>query len=279
MATRLAIFAGEGQLVPELAEAALASGWDVQIFLLVKRNDLDQWPLVAVRLSKPLQLVMSLRKYKPTHICMVGGVEISDREREGLFGFLKRKPKSGHSSGDTGLSRLIGALEMVSGAKVIGVHEIVADLVTPDGLIAGPQLKPDQIRNCRYALHVARKIGQMDIGQAVVVAGHRVIGVEDIAGTDALIKRVGGFVEQKRTGNSRDALVLAKAKKPGQPSVADLPAIGPDTVKNAHAAGIKIIALDAGNSLLIEKARLIALADELGICVLGARPGDEQAKS
>jgi len=210
---------------------------------------------------------------------MAGSVDISDRDREGLFGFFNRKPKRSRSSGDTGLSRLTGALEMVSGAKVIGVHEIVDDLIAPDGLIAGPQLEPGQIKDCRYALHVARKIGQMDIGQAAVVAGHRVIGVEDIAGTDALIARVKGFVEQNLAGNGRDALVLAKAKKPAQPDVADLPAIGPDTVKNAHAAGIKIIALDAGNSLLIDKARLIALANDLGISILGTKADDEQAKS
>ncbi len=261
--------------MPAVAAAAIASGWDIKIFLLVKRNDLDQWPLVEVSLSRPLQGVMSLRKFKPTHICMSGGLDISDREREGLFGFLKRKPKSGHSSGDSGLSRLIGALEMLVGAKVIGADEIVNDLVARNGLIAGPKLSLGQIKNCRHALNVARQIGQMDIGQAVVVAGQRVIGVEDIAGTDALIKRVGCFVKQNLAGNGRDVLVLAKAKKPGQSSAVDLPAIGPDTVENAHAAGIKIIVLDAGNSLLIDKARLIALADKLGIAILGTRPGDE----
>ncbi|VAW16955.1 hypothetical protein MNBD_ALPHA12-1142 [hydrothermal vent metagenome] len=279
MSRKLAIFAGEGQLVLEVAQAALAAGWELQIFLLVARNDLEELPLVEVRLTNPLKVVMSLRKFRPTHICMAGAVNISDHEREGIFGFLKRKPKNGHSSGDTGLSRLIGALEMISGAKVIGVHEIIGDLIAPDGLIAGPELNREQIKNCLYALGVARKIGEIDVGQAVVVAGHRVIGAEDIAGTDALIARVKGFVEQGKTGNGRDMLVLAKAKKPQQPAVADLPAIGPDTINNAHQAGIGIIALDAGNSLLIEKARLIALANELGISVFGARPDDDQAKS
>jgi len=279
MANRLAIIAGEGQLVLEVARAALAAGWEVRIFLLVARNDLADWSVVPVRLSNPLKLVMSLRKYKPSHICMTGGLTINDREREGLFSFLNRKPKIGHSSGDTGLSRLIPALEMLVGAKVIGVHELVNDLIAPAGLIAGPQLNSAQIKNCQHALYVARKIGRLDIGQAVVTAGQRVIGVEDIAGTDALIARVKGFVEQDQAGNGRDALVLAKAKKPQQPDTADLPAIGPDTIKNAHQAGIKIIALDAGNCLLIGKARLIGLANELGIAVYGARLGDEQAKS
>jgi len=279
MAGRLAIFAGKGQLVLEVVRAAQAAGWELQIFPLVERDDLKEWPFVPVRLSNPLQVVISLRKYKPTHICMVGGVDISDREREGLFGFLQRKPKRGYSSGDSGLSRLIGALEMVSGAKVIGVQKIVGDLVAPDGVIAGPQLNAGQIKDCRHALYVARQIGRLDIAQAVVVAGQRVIAVEDIAGTDALIARVKGFVEQNRTGNGRDMLVLAKAKKPLQSSVADLPAIGPDTVKNAFEAGIKIIALDAGNSLLIEKKRLVALADELGVSVFGAKADDEQGKS
>ncbi len=264
-------------MVPEVARAATAAGWDVTIIALVARDDLGEWKQVSARLSNPLAAAAALRKIGPTHICMAGGVNISDREREGLFSFVKKKPKRSHSTSDTGLSRLIRALEMISGASVIGGHEIVTDLIAPDGLIAGPELKRGQIDKCRHALHVAGKIGALDIAQAVVCSGYRVIGVEDIAGTDALIARVKGFVEQKLTGNGRDPLVLAKAKKPRQPRVADLPAIGPDTVKNAHDAGIAIIAVDAGNSLLIEKARLIALADELGISIVGARADDEQA--
>ncbi len=263
-------------MVPEVARAANAAGWDVTIVALVQRADLGEWKQVSARLSNPLGLAVALRKIGPSHICMTGSVDISDREREGLFSFVKKTPKRSHSTGDTGLSRLIRALEMISGARVIGVHEIVTDLVAPAGLIAGPKLKRGQIDKCRHALYVAGKIGGLDIAQAVVCSGYRVIGVEDIAGTDALIKRVRGFVEQKLTGNGRDALVLAKAKKPRQPLVADLPAIGPDTVKNAHDAGIAIIAVDAGNSLLIDKARLIALADELGVSVLGARADDDK---
>jgi len=277
MPDRLAIFAGEGQLVLEVAHAARAAGWDVTILALVQRADLVEWKVVPVRLSNPLAVATILRKVGPTHICMAGSVNISDREREGLFSFLKKKPNRSHSTSDTGLSRLIRALEMISGAKVIGVHEIVTDLVAPCGLIAGPKLKRGQIDKCRHALYVAGKIGGLDIAQAVVCAGYRVIGVEDIAGTDALIERVKGFVEQKLTGNGRDPLVLAKAKKPQQPLVADLPAIGPDTVKNAHDAGIAIIVVDAGNSLLIDKARLITLADDLGVSVLGARANDDKA--
>ena len=270
MARRLSILAGNGQLAVDAIKAALADGWTVQVLALTQRSDLELFSPIPISVAKPLGILMKLRAFKPSQICMVGGLDISDRDREGLFGFLRKKnPGRPKTSGDTGLSSLVTALEFTTGAKVIGVHNLLPDLVAQTGLIAGPALSRQQVEDCAFAIEVARSIGSLDIGQAVVCSGQRILGVEDIAGTDALIARIGTYVGANLAGNGTCPLVLAKAKKPDQPDLVDLPAIGPDTIDAAKKAGIGIIAVQAGATLLVSKGALAERASEHGISVFG----------
>lgn len=272
MNKRLSLFVGDGQLVPATLQTASQNGWDLQVFALTERDDLSLWQPQSASLSNPLSILLKLRTFSPSHICMVGALSISDKQREGLLGFLRKK-KSGkrRTTGDTGMSRLIGALEFTTGAKVIGVHEIVPDLLAAEGLIAGPKINELAFDDCSNALNIAHQIGKLDIGQAVVCVGHRVVGVEDIAGTDALMDRVKEFVKAGKVGNGSAPLVLAKAKKPNQPDTTDLPAIGPQTISNAHKSGIRIVCVEAGKSLIIQKAQTIELAEELEVSLIGIR--------
>ncbi len=258
--------------MPAALQTAAEHGWEVQVLALTKREDLASWQPQSVNLSNPLSILLKLRSFSPSHICMVGALSISDKQREGLLGFLrKKKSTKRRTTGDTGMSRLIGALEFSTGAKVIGVHEIVPDLLAQEGLIAGPKINKMAIEDCANALSIAQKIGMLDIGQAVVCVGHRVVGVEDIAGTDALMGRVKEFVKMGKVGNGSAPLVLAKAKKPNQPDTTDLPAIGPQTISNAHKSGIEIVCVEAGKSLLIQKSKTIQLANELNVSLIGLR--------
>src|SRR5690606_5825149 len=111
--------------------------------------------------------------------------------------------------------------------------------------------------------------GFLDLGQAVVVAGQRAIATEDIAGTDALLARVKRFRRLGLSADGNSPLVLAKCVKPEQPRYVDLPAIGPVTIVKARRAGIGTIAVEAGATLLIQRQRLAAAADAMGITVLG----------
>ena len=269
MNKKLSVFAGEGELVPAILKSASDDGWQIQLLNLSARRDLNGWAPMPVNLSNPLSILMKLRSFAPSHICMVGGLKISDKQREGLAGFLRNKSKRQRTTGDTGMSRLIGALEFATGAKVIGVHEIVPDLKAEEGLLAGPKLTRQVLQDCAYTLQIAKKVGELDIGQAAVCVGNRIIGVEDIAGTDALLARVASFVKEGMTGNSSDPLILGKAKKPDQPDTTDLPAIGPDTIRRAKEAGVAVVCVEAGHSLLIGKSELFELANRYGISVVG----------
>jgi DUF1009 family protein len=109
---------------------------------------------------------------------------------------------------------------------------------------------------------LAKQLGEMDIGQAIAVREQEVIAVEAIEGTAEMIKRAGRFC---RAGG----WTLIKTSKPKQDMRFDVPCVGPDTVRDLATNGGKCLVIEAGKTIVIDKPETIALADELGITILG----------
>jgi DUF1009 family protein len=114
-----------------------------------------------------------------------------------------------------------------------------------------------------FGINVAKTIGDLDIGQAVVVQQGVVLGVEAAEGTKSLLCRCAGLSKKGEKG------VLIKLKKSHQDPRADLPTIGPHTVLQLNQSGISGVALEAGSSLIVQREEVIRLADDFGIFVLG----------
>jgi len=115
-------------------------------------------------------------------------------------------------------------------------------------------------------VEVAARLGELDVGQAVVVQNGLVLGVEAVEGTDRLLARCAELRRDSPGG------VLVKLKKPSQERRADLPTIGPKTVEAAETAGLKGIAVHADNCLIVERSQMVERADRLGLFVVGV-PG------
>lgn len=271
-AGRLSLFAGAGALVPHIVDAALAAGYKVQVLALTPRDDALPAKVIAADLGNPLGIIWSLNVFRTTHIAMAGGIHLPDKVREGLIRFANGNAPADDTMpvapvGDAALAALGKVLKKMTGADLVGVHELSPDLLAPDGAIAGPALS--DLAAARFALEMARAIGALDIGQAAVVSGRRIIAVEDIAGTDALIDRVATLRAAGLAGDGATPLILAKAMKPQQPDFADLPAIGPETVERCARAGVAAIVVEAGRSLVLQRADLVAAATQHGISVVG----------
>lgn len=264
---RLSVLAGSGALVSHIVDAALAAGDAVQVVGFAAQPDRPGVLLVAGDLANPTAAISAIVGFRATHVVLAGGLTISDRDRETIAGFAIGVP--GAAQGDAALSSVTAAIEKFSGAKVIGVHEIAADLLAGTGQIAGRSATDAELAAARQGLAAAREIGRLDLGQAVVVAGRRIVAAEDVGGTDELLIRVAAHRAAGRIGDGSGPLVLAKAAKPQQPLYVDLPAIGPDTVAGAARAGVTIIAVEARKSLILDRAALIAAADSHGIAVVG----------
>jgi hypothetical protein len=168
--------------------------------------------------------------------------------------------------GDDGLLRVIIRELEKNGTKVVAPHQVASGLLAGKGPLG--RLKPDRQANIDIArgIAVAAQLGALDVGQGVVVQQGMVIGVEAIEGTDALIARAGTLQRGGPGG------VLVKMPKPGQEQRIDLPAIGVNTVEAAAKAGLRGIVVASGGALVIDRAKVAARADALGIFVVGVPP-------
>ncbi len=167
------------------------------------------------------------------------------------------------AAGDDGLLGGIARELEGEGFRVCGTADVLADLLVRPGRYGGPDPDDSAAVDIRRGLDVTRALGHVDVGQAVVVQDGVVLGVEAVEGTDALIARCGPLHWPGPGG------LLVKAAKPGQDTRVDLPTVGPATVDNAAAAGLRGIAVEAGGSQITDPAGLAKAADKAGIFVLG----------
>lgn len=172
------------------------------------------------------------------------------------------------SLGDDGVLRAVVAEFESEGFTVLGLDDILADCLAPVGQMG--RIAPDAqaLADIERGCEVAKGLGALDVGQAVVVQQGIVLGVEAIEGTEKLLDRVGGLARSGPGG------VLVKAKKPRQDGRVDLPAVGVKTVLQAHRAGLRGIAVEAGGTLMLGREQIVAEADLLGLFVTGIAAQD-----
>ena len=126
----------------------------------------------------------------------------------------------------------------------------------------------DDLKHIKEGIKEALIYGQQDKGQAVVILNERIIGTENSNGTDELIKRCA------KKSSVNEGLILIKIKKPDQDRRVDLPTIGTRTVELAAECGYSGIAVETGQTLIINKEQVIKLADKYGLFIVGAKLGD-----
>jgi len=127
------------------------------------------------------------------------------------------------------------------------------DSLAPCGLIAGPKLSRHEEDDIDLGWSVAKEIARLDIGQTVIVKNGTVVAVEAIEGTNDAIKRGGAL--------AREGAVMVKVAKPKQDMRFDVPVIGVETIRAAVEARLRVIAVEAGKTLLLERDAIIDLAN------------------
>ena len=165
--------------------------------------------------------------------------------------------------GDDGLLSTIVAEIESDGLRVIAVDQVLGGVLAPSGQIAGRGPDAAALSDIQRGVDVLRHLGAVDVGQSIAVQEGLVLAVEAIEGTDAMIERAGALVREGA------GPILIKISKPGQERRADMPTIGPETVRVAQDAGFRGIAVEAGATLLLEADRVRALAGDAGFFVIG----------
>lgn len=173
-------------------------------------------------------------------------------------------------AGDDATLRAVIALFEEWDLKVVGADAIAPDLVPGAGVLCGTPGPADELDAARAAAIVAA-LGAADVGQGAVVAQGLCLAVEALPGTDAMLD-FAALHQGLRPDPAGARGVFYKAPKPGQDRRIDLPAIGPQTVARAAAAGLAGIAWEAGGVLLLGREKTLAAAQEAGLFLWSRMP-------
>jgi DUF1009 family protein len=271
---KLGLVAGGGALPVSLANHCEAAGRPIFVLRLKGTADpeLAEFPGEEVGIAQLGRAMRLLRRAKCQSVCFAGLVARPDFRslRPDLRGLiaLPKFLRAARRGDDAMLRFLLGEFER-EGFLVEGAHEVMGELALPAGALGRHAPGERDLADIAKAMEAARAIGRLDIGQAAVVCAGLVLAVEAQEGTDALLRRVAELPEAIRGAPERPAGVLAKAPKPTQELRVDLPTIGIGTLQEAARAGLAGVAGEAGKVLVLDRDAFIALADELGLFVVG----------
>jgi hypothetical protein len=264
------LIAGNGRFPFLVLEAARSQGIEMAVIALKEEASPElealskrlHWVSLG-ELSKAIEL---MRQEGVKHAVMAGQVKHNKifsaiRPDWKLAKLLFSLPRKNTDS-------LIGAVAKVleeEGIELVDSTLFLKPLVPEAGVLTRRAPNEHEAADIEYGLGVARQIAAMDIGQTVVISDRACVAVEAMEGTDETIERAGRFAQGK-------PLVVVKVSKPKQDMRFDVPVVGLPTVESMKRAGATALALDAGRTLLFERASLIAKADEAGIAIQAVVP-------
>jgi DUF1009 family protein len=135
------------------------------------------------------------------------------------------------------------------------------ELLVNTSHLGGPQLSFGQRKDIAFGFGLAKEMGRLDIGQSVVVKGQAVLAVEAIEGTDECIRRAGQLCPA-------GGFTVVKVAKPQQDMRFDVPTIGVGTLEVLAAAGAKVLAIESGKTIVIDRNQVAAFAAKHRISVV-----------
>jgi UDP-2,3-diacylglucosamine hydrolase len=262
----LGIIAGNGPLPALFARAARLEG--LRLVAVGHTGEtsgeieglVDQ--MIWIHVGEVGSLIRGLREGGVTQAVMLGGIDkrraLKDlRIDERAMGLLQRLASRGDDS-------LLGALAMElegEGIEILSSHQLLAPWLAPSGCFSSREATPRELADLRLGSRVLGQLGDLDIGQTVVVKEGIILAVEAIEGTDRAIARGGEL------GGA--GAVVIKGTKPGQDMRFDVPAVGAGTLGTMVAVGATVLALEAGQTLLVDRDVMVNLADETGVALVG----------
>ena len=271
----LAIIAGAGDFPPRLAAIAAARGQTVFVAALEGAADpaaFGQADLQVYRLGQLGRLLDELRRRQVTELVLIGSLPRPSfaalRPEASTLKYLPHFARAFRGGDDHLLRGVVGFFEG-QGFAVHGPADIAPAMTAPPGSLGRKAASAEQKALIARGFELLAALSPFDVGQAAILADHRVIAIEAAEGTDAMIRRVADMVTSGRLRIARGDGVLVKAPKDGQDLRVDMPAIGTETLRNVTAAGLAGIGLRAGRVLVGDAAGLGQLADKAGLFVEG----------
>jgi UDP-2,3-diacylglucosamine hydrolase len=265
MVKRLGIIAGGGPLPIMAARDARMQGLKVVAVAIEEAASADLADEVDaicwVGVGQLGRLISALKREHVTDAVMLGKVPLdllfsrAKIDLAGLLFYLKLKDRRG----DTILAGVSGLLAE-EGITLHDCRRFLPSIVLRKGVLTARAPRLEEQQDIDFGRELARSMAQLRIGQTVVVKRRTVLAVEAIEGTDAAIRRGGTL------GNR--GVVVVKVGRPDQDMRFDLPVIGPETMAALGDAGATALALDADHTLILDREKVVARADRLGLTIV-----------
>ncbi|MBI3950097.1 MAG: UDP-2,3-diacylglucosamine diphosphatase LpxI [Acidobacteria bacterium] len=264
---RYGLIAGNGRFPFLVLEGARQQSVDMVVAAIKEEAfpELADWTqcIEWVSVGHLGTLIQFFKREGITHIILAGQVKhaqifgpaLPDVRVIKMLAGLRRK------NTDSLIGAVVHELEK-EGFTVIDSTYFIKHLLASVGKLTRRGPSRDEQKDIDYGLAVAREIARLDLGQTIVVRDQAVVAIEAMEGTDATILRAAELVKGK-------PLTVVKVAKPNQDMRFDVPVIGVPTIQTMIKAGATALSITAGKTLLLDKAELIALADEHRIAIVG----------
>ena len=260
------LLAGVGRLPVEFAAAARRMG--LKVFAVALLDDVDQdlhhivKGYAKINIAKLNEIITFLKENNIKKVTMLGKVT-----KELLFNgqhdkidtrMLKVLSSVPDTNDDTLMLAFVQELAE-EGIEVLDQTALLKLLMPKAGILSKREPTAAEIDDIKFGFFVAKKLGGLDIGQTVVVKNKAVMALEAIEGTDACILRGGAL--------ARNGAVVVKTAKPNQDNRFDIPAVGEKTIESMLAVKASVLAIEAEKTLIVDREKVIALADDNGIAI------------
>ncbi|MCW5730587.1 MAG: UDP-2,3-diacylglucosamine diphosphatase LpxI [Alphaproteobacteria bacterium] len=269
----IGIIAGGGALPRLLAEAAERGGLAPFVAMIegvAAPDDFSRWPARSMPALALARIASLMREAGCRRLVLAGHLprpNLAALVRDRLGRRLLPRALAAALRGDGALLDLLAKVVEAEGFVLEGVQALAPELLIGAGALGRLSPEAEHFVDVRLAAAAALRQGRRQRGQGAIACAGRLLGVEDAAGTDALLARI------PPAGPPRSG-VLVKRPRPRQDPRLDLPAIGPETVIRAAAAGLAGVVVAAGAALVIGREETARAADEAGLFVFGASAGE-----
>lgn len=174
------------------------------------------------------------------------------------------------SNSDDNMLAKVARLLAEGGITLETAAELTPELLAPEGVLTARQPTDLERRNVDFGWALAKRMGDLDVGQTVAVHDEAVLAVEAIEGTDQAIRRAGEVCSGR-------PFTVVKVAKPAQDMRWDVPAIGPDTMRSFQASGARCLGIEADKTYILDPDETLAMADVLGVTII-SRHDDAQLR-
>jgi len=265
---KIGLIAGNGQFPILFAKSAKENGYKVIAVAHIGETEPILKDYVEqiewIKVGQLGKLIKIFKKAGIKKLVLAGGISKRRLFTE-IFPDLKALSllaRLRHKHDDAALRAVAEELEK-EGFIVCPSTLFVPSLLAKEGCLTKKKPTKEEKKDIEFGWKMAKAIGELDIGQCVVVKRQVVVAVEAIEGTDETIKRGGKL--------AKEGAVVVKVSKPHQDLRFDVPAVGKKTIETMASVKARVLAIEAEKTLIFDKEEMISTANKAGISIVSLR--------